>query len=151
MIKTAFSLITGAGLILALGALSKPNSGINFQEASGKKQHRIVFHLSSPDTAAYRALSKQLGNLREHWPGAQIEVVAHNQGVAMLRTDKSNVIPQVRAAMNQQVQFVVCEQTLKNMNIPKESIVQGAGFVERGLVEIVEKQEAGWSYIKAGF
>jgi intracellular sulfur oxidation DsrE/DsrF family protein len=151
MLKTAFSLLSGAGLVLAIGAISKPYAGDDTRDASDKKQHRIVFHLSSPDTAAYRALNKQLANLREHWPGAQIEVVAHNQGVAMLRTDKSNVMQQVKAAMDQQVRFVVCEQTLKNMNIPKESIIQGAGFVERGLVEIVEKQEAGWSYIKAGF
>lgn len=116
-----------------------------------EKEHKIVFHLSTGDTLAYRALTKQLKNVREHWPDAQIEVVAHNKGVAMLMHEKSNVGPEVQSAMQNKVAFVVCEQTMKNMHIGKKDIMPNVGFVERGLVEIVEKQEAGWAYIKAGF
>ncbi|MDX2134503.1 MAG: DsrE family protein [Saprospiraceae bacterium] len=148
MYKSAFAFLLGAGMILGLSLVTqKPPASAE----PDKKNHRIVFHLSTPDTAAYRALTKQLTNIREHWPDAEIEVVAHNKGVAMLQSNKTNVANEVQAAMNNRVRFVVCEQTLKNMNIPRESIVPNAGFVERGLVEIVEKQEAGWSYIKAGF
>jgi intracellular sulfur oxidation DsrE/DsrF family protein len=35
--------------------------------------------------------------------------------------------------------------------ITKESIVKESGFVKMGIGEIVRLQEAGWSYIKAGF
>ena len=35
--------------------------------------------------------------------------------------------------------------------ISKESIIQEAGFVKSAVVEIILKQEQGWSYIKSGF
>jgi intracellular sulfur oxidation DsrE/DsrF family protein len=35
--------------------------------------------------------------------------------------------------------------------ISKESIIQESGFVKSAIVEIINRQEKGWSYIKAGF
>jgi intracellular sulfur oxidation DsrE/DsrF family protein len=32
-----------------------------------------------------------------------------------------------------------------------EKIIPEAGFVKAGIIEIVTKQEQGWSYIKSGF
>jgi intracellular sulfur oxidation DsrE/DsrF family protein len=47
--------------------------------------------------------------------------------------------------------FVACEQTLNQQKIEKSEILPLSGFVPRGLVEVIQKQEQGWAYIKAGF
>ncbi|MBX2893684.1 MAG: DsrE family protein [Saprospiraceae bacterium] len=119
--------------------------------APEKRQHRIVFQLTTPDTAAYRALTRQLNNVLAHWPGAQLEVVAHNKGIGMLLKDKTNVQPEITALKNKGIQFIACENTLKQQNLEKSQIVAEAGFVPVGIAAIVERQEDGWSYIKAGF
>jgi intracellular sulfur oxidation DsrE/DsrF family protein len=49
------------------------------------------------------------------------------------------------------VEFVACEFSMKDRNLTKDEILPEAGFVKGGIIEIVTKQEEGWSYIKSGF
>lgn len=115
------------------------------------KQHRVVFHLTSPDTAAYRALTKQVHHVQIEWPSAQIEVVAHNKGINMLVADKTNVQAEISTLKGTGVVFSACENTLRSQKIDKSQIVKESGFVPAGVVRVAELQEQGWSYIKAGF
>lgn len=121
------------------------------QENSEKKGSRVVFQLSTPDTAAHRALTRQLHNLLDGLPNAQVEVVVHNKGINLLHAQKTTLPTELQALKDRGIQFVACEQTLKQQKMEKSDILPLAGFVPRGLVEIIQKQEKGWSYIKAGF
>ncbi|MBL7781095.1 MAG: DsrE family protein [Saprospiraceae bacterium] len=144
--------LLGASILLALLAMRpqlQNDSGKSDME--DKKTHRIVFHVTTPDTAAYRAMSRQIVHVLEHWPTAQIEVVAHNKGIGLLEKKKSNVADKISALTTQGVRFVACEQTMKIQKLEKSDILPEAGFVERGVVHVVERQEEGWAYIKAGF
>jgi uncharacterized protein len=49
------------------------------------------------------------------------------------------------------VVFTACENTLRERKIDKTEVVFEAIFVPSGIIEIVMKQEKGWSYLKAGF
>lgn len=143
--------IGAAAAFLLVGVYSFSSTASYSEVSMEKKTSRVVFQLSTADTAAYRALTRQLNNLLEGLPKAQIEVVVHNKGIAMLHKEKSNVAPELEALQNKGVQFVACEQTMKQQKLQKSDILPLAGFVPRGLVEIINKQEQGWSYIKAGF
>jgi hypothetical protein len=142
----------GAGLaFLFVGFVAFSRTAQTAEESDEKKNSRVVFQLSTPDTAAHRALTRQLNNLLEGLPKAQIEVVVHNKGISMLLNEKSNVVPEITALKARGVQFVACEQTLKQQKLAKTDVLPQAGFVPRGLVEIITKQEQGWAYIKGGF
>lgn len=116
-----------------------------------KKKHRIVIQMTTPDTAAYRALTRQLNNVLTEWPEAQIDVVAHNKGLGLLEKKKSNVSAELAALTARGVQFYACEQTMKQLKITREDVLPLAGFVPRGIVHIVQRQEEDWAYIKGGF
>lgn len=151
--KPFFAYASGiATALLVAGALAFSSKAPADNPApADKKTHRIVFQLTTPDTAAYRSLARQLNNVLTHWPGAQLEVVAHNKGIGMLLKEKTNVQSEMTALKAKGVQFVACENTLKQQKLEKSQIVAESGFVPVGVAEIVEKQEAGWAYIKAGF
>jgi hypothetical protein len=151
--KPSFAYASGiATALLVAGALAFSSKAPADNPApADKKTHRIVFQLTTPDTAAYRSLARQLNNVLTHWPGAQLEVVAHNKGIGMLLKEKTNVQSEMTALKAKGVQFVACENTLKQQKLEKSQIVAESGFVPVGVAEIVEKQEAGWAYIKAGF
>ncbi len=140
----ALNLLLFAFLIIA-------STEVFAQKQKKNKEHQVVFHLSTPDTVAYRALTKQLSNVLSVWPTAKIEVVIHNKGLGMVLKGKSQFEPEINNLIGQGVSFVVCENSLKQQKLTKEQIFSKAGFVPAGLVEIIEKQEQGWSYIKAGF
>ena len=113
--------------------------------------HKIVFQLSTDDTLAHKALMKQLNNITSVAPDTKIEVVCHGPGLNMLINLKTTVLPKIREMQKRDIQFVACEFSIKERNVDRATIIQEAGFVKAGIIEIVEKQEAGWSYIKSGF
>lgn len=113
--------------------------------------HKIVFQLTDNDEKSHKALSNQLKNLTEGWPDAEFEVVVHSAGINYLQKSKTTSKDEIEALTAKGVKFKACENTLKSKNIDKSDILETAGFVPMGIAEVVLKQEAGWSYIKAGF
>ena len=53
--------------------------------------------------------------------------------------------------MGKGIVFNACEFSMQERKVEKAQILPGVGYVKAGILEIVEKQEQGWSYIKAGF
>jgi intracellular sulfur oxidation DsrE/DsrF family protein len=113
--------------------------------------HKIVFQLSSDDTLVHKALVRQLNNVLNAAPNAKIEVVCHGPGINFLVSGKTVVLDKIQLLRTKGVAFEACENTLKEKNISKDKIIAEAGFVQSALIEIVTRQEEGWSYIKAGF
>lgn len=115
------------------------------------KPHRIIFQMVSGDTMSHKALMKQLQNITSVAPSTQIEVVCHGPGLNMLTTDKSVVGSQLNTMMGKGIAFYACEFSMQERKVDKTQILPGIGYVKAGIIAIVERQEQGWSYIKAGF
>src|SRR5688572_9198501 len=113
--------------------------------------HKIVFQLTSEDTAAHKALLKQLNNLSTVAPDAKIEVVCHGPGLNLLVSEKTIVRDKIQKMKARGVEFVACEFAMNERNIGKDKMIPEAGYVKYGIIEIVTKQEQGWTYIKSGF
>ena len=129
--------------VLVLGVFSA-NAQANEQE------HRLVIQLVNGDSLSHFGLMKNIKNLTAGWPELEIEVVCHGPGLALLHKEKSKFLVEVEHYSDAGVRFVACENTMKAKNISKAKITDRAVFVPMGIKEIVLKQEAGWSYIKAG-
>jgi intracellular sulfur oxidation DsrE/DsrF family protein len=122
------------------------------KNAEPVKQHRIVMQLTSADEKAHKSLTKQLNNLKDGWGDTvTIEVVCHGPGIDFLTTDKTKFADEIYKLKTRGIVFVVCENSLKEREVPKEAILPEMQYVKMGIGEIVIKQEQGWIYIKAGF
>lgn len=134
-----------AGLFASDAAAQSPAPMVN------KKKHKIVFQLTNGDTLLHKAVLKQITNALNAAPNSKIEVVCHNNGITLLQKDKTTQAPKIKELSAKGVVFVACENTLAERKIPKTDIVPEAGFVPAGIIEVVDKQEKGWAYIKATF
>ena len=117
---------------------------------SENQPHRLIIQLVNGDSLSQFGLMKNLSNLTSGWPELEIEVVCHGPGLFLLHEEKSRYPSKVSHFSEQGVQFVACENTMKAKKVDKAQILEGVGFVPMGIKEIILKQEAGWSYIKAG-
>ena len=131
-------------LTLLLSAL------FTFAQESGR-QHRIVMQLTSGDTLVHKNLMKQFKNMLEAAPTAQIEVVCHGPGMDLLMSDRSVVAGKVKEFVGKGVTFLACDNTIRERQLDPTKVIPEAGHVKAGIIHIVERQEDGWSYIKAGF
>lgn len=119
-------------------------------QSSDAPQHKVVIQLVNGDSLSQRGLMKNLKNLTAGWPDLQIEVVCHGPGISLLHTKKSLFLDEVQQFKTKGVDFVACENTMKSKHIDRKMITEDARTVPMGLKEVILKQEAGWSYIKAG-
>lgn len=127
--------------------------GSNFIKAQttlSKPEHRIIFQLTSGDTTAHKQLIKQFNNILSVSPSTKIEVVCHGAGLDMLVSDKTIVEDKIKTLSEKGVEFNACEFSIKERKVDRSKIIKYAGYVPAGIIEIVTKQEQGWSYIKAG-
>lgn len=130
-------------------------STLSFQAQSAalgetKPEHKIIFQLTSGDSTAHKQLMKQFNNILSVSPTTKIEVVCHGGGLDMLVKGKTIVEDKIKNLSDRGVQFMACEFSIKERKVDKSLILPTAGFVAAGIVEVVSKQEQGWSYIKAG-
>ena len=135
-------------LLFALLMLSG-STGLIAQD--GARQHRIVMQLTSGDTMVHKNLMKQFRNMKEASPTLQLEVVCHGPGMDMLMGDRSVVQQKVTEFAGKGIVFLACENTITERKLDRSHVLPVAGFVKAGIIHIVERQEDGWSYIKAGF
>jgi intracellular sulfur oxidation DsrE/DsrF family protein len=112
-------------------------------------KHRVVWDLSSSDTAIQAAVFRQINNARAQLPDLEIEVVFNGKAVnAVLKSD-TLFTGRVKAAKEKGVTLAVCNNSLKRLQIDPSAVSTNAVVVPSAVVELITKQTLGWSYLKA--
>ncbi|MEY2834849.1 MAG: hypothetical protein RLZZ557_511 [Bacteroidota bacterium] len=112
-------------------------------------KHRVVWDLSSSDTTIQAAVFRQINNARAQLPDLEIEVVFHGKAVyAVLKSD-TLFTERVKAAKEKGVTLAVCNNSLKRLKIEAAEVSANAIVVPSAVAELISKQTAGWSYLKA--
>ena len=138
--RAALALFAALSLLLALPASAQTHA------------HRVLFALTSSDSTDWTIT---INNIRNLISGVapetiQVEVVAYGPGISFLKKDSTAAadIKQFQDASH--VRFVACGNAMRAHNLTQADLVAGAEVVPAGIVEVVRKQEEGWTYIKGG-
>jgi hypothetical protein len=113
--------------------------------------YKVVFDLTSRDTADHNSVIRWIREITASNKDAQIEVVLYGGSLDMVVAQRSTVADAVTKLMeNKHVQFEVCAMAMRNHHIAQKALLPGVGIVPDGIYEIITKQRQGWGYIKAG-
>lgn len=156
----AFAVPFAATMLLtgSVAAVSKPEPKKLESRKPEPRMHRLVLPINSDDPTTMRALISTALNLpkyyRERNEPFEIEVIAYNAGVHMLRADTSPVKDLLRVVrgLTPDIRFVVCEATKLGMERAEGHplvLLDNVDLVPNGPGRIIELQEAGWSYIRS--
>lgn len=111
--------------------------------------YKVVFDITSGDTAAHKTVIRQMCGISQSRPDAQLEVAIYGDALAMVMKDKSIIADAVQElSSNKKASFKVCAATMKRHNIDKAQLLPGVEVVPDAIFEIVTKQHEGWGYIK---
>ncbi|WP_439882297.1 DsrE family protein [Pontibacter sp. MBLB2868] len=136
------------GTQLALAQVKTKAKPANAETTQTIRQHRVVYDLVSADSARQGKIMQHLEKMINHWPEAKLEVVVHGSGLEMLMINKAANAGELKALQAKGVVFAACENAMRAHNVKKEQLLPGVITVPMGVVEIIEKQEEGYSYIK---
>jgi intracellular sulfur oxidation DsrE/DsrF family protein len=124
-------------------------AGVRAQAPAGG--HRVVFVVTSADHQDWESAMI----LADHFLAgvkpekAEVEVLAYGGGIDILKTG-AETAKSLADLEKQGVHFVACENAMRAHHISKAELLPGVTSVPSGVVELVRKQEAGWSYVKVG-
>lgn len=125
--------------------------------AGAMEKHRLALQISDGDAAKMNAVLNVAANVSKYYSDkgdeVEIEIVAFNAGLNMLRTDKSPVLERIKSFKQgmPNVSFLACENTLTAMarHEGKEPpLVDNASRVPAGVVTLMELAEKGWTIVR---
>lgn len=116
-----------------------------------KQAVNILFDVTSSDVKVQEAAVRHVNMMSQAYPDSKFEVVMYGGSSQMAIKGKSTVQDQLQELVaRENVDFVMCEGTLKRKEIDKADLIEGIGTVPDGIMELVTKQQQGWGYIKEG-
>lgn len=122
-----------------------------FNSGFAQKQHKVVFEITSSDTADHRGVLRSVNNVLKDAPGTKVEIVCHGPAIFMLVKEKTALSDIMQELQTKQgVTFAACNNSMRKNNIDPAQLVSAAHVVPNGVLEVVSKQEDGWGYIKSG-
>jgi uncharacterized protein len=113
--------------------------------------HRLTWALSSGDTLEHKMLFRQLKNLHDASPTTEVEVVCFGPGLDLLVNGRGIMPAKVTEFAGKGIHFIACENTMKDRKVDRSQLLPEATTVPAAIIHLMERQEAGWSYVKAGF
>ncbi len=116
------------------------------------KSHKVVFELTSKDSADWQAVLNNVENLQSAFGAGStnIEVVTHGGSVEMLRKTNAGLAERLQHLANIGVVFAACNNTMRRSGLTRDDMFPFVTVVDSGVAEVVRKQEEGWSYVKVG-
>ena len=137
-----------AGSVVAVVAVAFLTAGAG-QAQQLTARSKVVIQVSDADTTKWNLALNNARNIQAELGSANvdIEIVAYGPGIGMLKLDSplANGVGEARAAG---AKIVACENTMRGQHLSHSDMLDGIGYVSAGVVEIVQRQQQGWSYIR---
>jgi intracellular sulfur oxidation DsrE/DsrF family protein len=110
----------------------------------------VLFHIDemSKWDMVIRNVQNMIAFYEENETQFNIEVVANGEAVSEYKKMTSSHKQSFELLINSNVTLVACNNALIGLSIQKEEIFDFVAVVPAGVVELVEKQQEGYSYIK---
>jgi intracellular sulfur oxidation DsrE/DsrF family protein len=115
---------------------------------NAQQQHKIIWDLNAKDTAEQSVLFRQIGNVLKESPDTKIEIVYHGNAITGVVQDSSYFSERVKEFQQKGVVFAACNNSLRRFKIDPSKVLPGVVVVPVAILELIKKQEQGWSYIK---
>ena len=118
---------------------------------------KIALHVNFNDATSLNFVLNNAENILEHYQSKgnsiEIRIVTHGPGLHMLREDSSPVKERIESLTQSldKLSFYACSNTKARMEKAEGKtldIMEVATMVPSGLVELIELNRAGWTYIK---
>jgi uncharacterized protein len=125
--------------------------------AQAGEAHKLALQISDNTPEKMNAVLNVAANVSKYYSDkgqeVEIQIVAFNAGLHMLRDDTSPVKPRLKSFKQSMpnVSFIACDNTLHSMtrNEGKEPpLVENIEHVEAGVVRLIELAEKGWTIVR---
>jgi len=131
------------GAALTMGAVTLPIA------AQAADKEKLVVQVSEANPATWNLALNNIKNIQKDLgkDNVELELVAYGPGIAMLKAE-SEVSNRIDEAVDSGVHVMACENTMHGQKLGKADMNARIGYVKSGVVEILQRQEQGYAYLR---
>lgn len=131
------------GSVLMMGVWAFPIA------AQAADKAKLVVQVSDANPATWNLALNNIRNVQKDLgkDNVDLELVAYGPGIGMLKAE-SEVANRIAEAVDSGVHVMACENTMRGQKLGKEDMNAKIGYVKSGVVEILERQEHGYAYLR---
>jgi len=136
-------------LLIAIAIASGSLLATGCASTTPTRQPRIVMQVSDGDAAKWNLALNVAANAQKEL-GAdkiQVEIVAFGPGIGMLKFDAVTA-NRVNDAIKSGVKVVACENTMSAQKLVKADMNPSISYVPAGVIQIMNRQNDGWAYVR---
>ena len=140
-----------AKLEVLRGSSGEPPRATESEKRAERMRTRVVFHLDWDDEKRLLMALNNITNLLKTVPStkAHIRLVANGTSVRLFqREGADSYASRVEELSGKGVGFLICENSLKDLNLDPGEMLSGCEVVKAGIVALIEYQADGYAYIK---
>jgi len=126
-----------------------PSAHADQGATGGKGKYQLVIQVTEDNPKLWNlalnnafAFQRNIGK-----DNSQIEIVAIGPGLDMLKSE-SKVRDRIGQALDKSIDIVACGETMHATKVTKDDLIGGVRVAPGGLIEIADKQRAGWTYYR---
>lgn len=119
------------------------------QQPTKDAKQKVIFQVSDADPKKWNLALNNAKNVQTDLgkENVEIEIVAYGPGIGMLKLE-SEVGNRITEAAGAGVKIVACENTMKGQKLTKDDMLANISYVKAGVVELMQKQQEGYAYIR---
>jgi intracellular sulfur oxidation DsrE/DsrF family protein len=139
-----------AGLVLASALCLNAGSAAGAESPqSAAQRNRVVIQVSDAEPSKWNLALNNARNIQTDIGASNvdIEIVAYGPGLGMLKAD-SVVGHRIDEAGKAGVKILACENTMRAQKLTQADMLPGIEYVPAGVVELMQRQQQGWAYIR---
>jgi intracellular sulfur oxidation DsrE/DsrF family protein len=111
---------------------------------------KILFPIASSDLKEVNRIVSTVNNVMKFYrpENTEVIIVVYGQGLkVLLKKGDSHLRKRIEALMTYDVVFIACKNTMRTLKIDKKELLDDVEFATAGIVEIIERKLAGYTYI----
>lgn len=113
------------------------------------ERYKVVLQVSDADPGKWNLALNNARNIQEDLgrDNVDIEIVVYGPGLPMLKSD-SKVTARLAEALDRNVALLACMNTMHSTKTTKADMYDGIGYVQAGVVHIMQRERQGWAYVR---
>ena len=112
---------------------------------------KFVFPITSDKLEDINHVLSSANNVMKFYrpENTELVIVGYSQGIkALLKKGRPKIRKRVEALMTYDVEFIACRNTMRTLRIKDSDLLDGVEIVTAGIVELIERQLRGYTYIR---
>ena len=134
-------------LIVLMAVFSYAQSTFSDPQPTFEKPRKIVINIHYNDLETVNHNIGTIYNILKEYPSEtlKVSVVLYGNGMRAIKKDYDKAtLDRIKSLMEYDVEFVGCKNTMETMKWTEEDFIDDIEYVQAGIVEIIEKQTAGY-------